>query len=284
MDTSVGGTQHLAYVNTSVTAKGKLFLFFAATGSIPARYTLIGTAAADAGLHSLGLAYVNGPSPVELLCRSSGDADCAGKIREEQFAGTGTSPLVTVSPTDSVQHRVLQALIYLNAQFPAEGWGTYLTGTSSVRWDLVRVSGLSQGGGLAGYIAKQKQSVDRACFFSSPADWDDTVANGGLPATWVRSPTQLTAASRIYGFNNIHDTIVPFAHVTQTWADFSLDQFGAPADVDTASSPYAGSHELKTGAVSGTNAHTSTASDGNTPTDANGNPVYLPVWTYACFE
>jgi hypothetical protein len=279
MDTSFGA--HLAYVNPSVSAKGKLFLFFPATASIPSRYTLIETAAADLGFHSLGLAYVNGPSPVETLCGASADPDCAGEIREEQFSGTDSSTLVSVSAADSVQNRVLKALIYLQNTYPTEGWGQYLNGSSSVRWDLVRVSGLSQGGGMAGYIAKQKQSVDRACFFSSPADWDDT---SNQPATWVMSGTHLTAASRIYGFNNLKDPVVPYAHIKQTWTAFGLDPLGAAVSVDSASPPYGNTHELTTNLLDTLSAHTSTASDGNTPKDSNGNPVYLPVWTYACFN
>jgi len=271
---------HYAYINTSVTSKGRLFLFFGATDSVPQFYTLIETAAANAGLHSIGMAFPNGPDPVNISCSGSADPDCTSKIREETFAGTNTSSLVSVSASDSVQNRLVKVLTYLQAQHPTEGWGQYLGSGNSIRWDLIRVSGLSQGGGLAGYIAKQKAAVDRACFFSSPADWDDV---GNQPAGWVLSGTRMTAASKIYGFNHLSDPVVPFAHIQQTWQAFGLDAFGAPVRVDQTSS-FNGTHELTTDLGSTLSAHTSTASDSATPLDTSSLPVYRSAWQYACFN
>ncbi len=283
------GTAHYAYINPSVLQQNRLFVFFGATDAPPQNYALIEAAAADAGLYSIGLAYPNGPDPVNAsnLCGSSTDPDCTGKIREEVLTGTDTSPLISVSVADSVQNRLAKALFYLDRQHPGDGWGQFLDAGNNVRWDLVRVSGLSQGGGLAGYIAKTRV-VDRACLFSSPADWDN-VAN--RPAAWVLNPVSMTPASKIFGFNDRNDPVVPYPRIVQTWTALGLDGFGAPADVDTTAS-FNGTHKLYTDQGTVLSAHTSTAADSTTPVDAGrpstqfpaGLPIYLNVWSYACFS
>jgi hypothetical protein len=287
ISTAVGGQQHYAYINASATRKNKLFLFFAATGAPPKNYTLIDSAAANAGFHSIGLAYVNGPSTIESLCAGSPDPDCTGKIREETLTGADASPLITVSVTDSIQNRLVKLLIYLNVQHPADNWGQFLDASNNIRWDLLRVSGLSQGGGAAGYIAKT-QAVDRACFFSSPADWDDV---DNIPGAWVLTPNTSTPPSKIFGFDSTLDPIVPYVNIRKTWTAFGLDPFGAPVSVD-GTSTFNGTHELSTSLGDALSAHTSTAADSNTPIDTTrtslqfpaGTPVYLNVWNYNCFN
>jgi hypothetical protein len=278
VDPSFG--DHFAYINTSAAPRGKLFVFLPATDSTPDRYTLIETAAANAGFHSIGLAYPNGPDPVNLLCSASTDADCTTKIRDETYSGTDTTTLVSVNASNSVLNRLTKALLYLHAQHPSDGWNQFLGAGNSIRWDLIRVSGLSQGGGLAGYIAKTKQTVDRACFFSSPADWNSL---GNQPAGWVVAPGNLTPASRVYGFNNTQDPIVPLPHIKKTWLAFGMDSMGAIVDID-ATQTYAGTHEMTTSLGTSISAHTSTASDLNTPMTSGGTPLYLPVWNYTCFN
>lgn len=280
------GTSHNAYINRSVAPRNRLFVFFGATDAPPQRYTLIGSAAANAGFHSIGLAYPNGPDPVNAatLCGGSADPDCTGKIRAEVLTGIDTSPLIAIDPADSVQNRLTKALVYLQQQYPGDGWDQFLGG-SGLRWDLIRVSGLSQGGGMAGYIAKQK-SVERACFFSSPADWDTV---GGQPAAWVLAPGA-TPAARIYGFDSQLDPVVVYPRILRTWTALGLDAFGAPVNVDAVAT-YGATHELTTSLGTVTSAHTGTAADSTTPLDfadkstayPDGTPVYLPVWTAACF-
>lgn len=281
------GTAHYAYINRAIAPRNRLFVFFGATDSPPQRYVLIGTAAANAGMHSIGLAYPNGPDPVNVatMCGGSPDPDCTGKIHAEVLTGVDTSPLVSIDAANSVQNRLTKLLLYLQQQNPGDGWDQFLA-NGDLRWDLIRVSGLSQGGGMAGYIAKQKL-VDRACFFSSPADWNTAAAQ---PAAWVLA-AGATPSARIYGFDSQLDPIVVYPRILKTWTALGLDAFGAPVDVDGAAT-YGGAHELSTSLATVTTAHTSTAADPATPLDANnkspaypnGMPVYLPVWTYACFN
>jgi hypothetical protein len=281
------GAFHYAYLNRSVTTRNRLFLFFGATDAPAQNYALIGAAAANAGFHSIGLAYPNGPQPVNAatVCGASPDPDCTGKVREEVLTGTDASPLIAVNAANSVQNRLTKALQYLHQQNPGDGWDQFLV-TGSPRWDLIRVSGLSQGGGMAGYLAKQKM-VDRACFFSAPADWD---VLGARPAAWVLAPG-LTPAARVFGFNSQLDPVVFYPRILRTWTAFGLDAFGAPVDIDGVAS-FGSTHELNTTQGPAVAAHTSTAADSTTPVDnrdtsaayPGGTPVYLPVWNYACFS
>lgn len=281
------GTSHAAYINAAVTARNRLFVFFGATDAPPQNYTLISSAAANAGFHSIALAYPNGPETISQLCAGIADPNCTGKVRAEVLTGADTSSQIVVSASNSVGNRLAKALVYLNAQFPGENWGQYLDAGGNVRWNLVRASGLSQGGGLAAYIAKTT-TVDRGCYFSSPADWYDI---GDVPPTWITAAATQTAASAQFGFNHEADLLVPLAHIRTVWTALGFDAFGASVRVDGASG-FSGSHELTTALGTAAMAHTSTAADASTPLDTSrpttqypaGTPAYLPVWNYACFQ
>jgi acetyl esterase/lipase len=70
----------------------------------------------------------------------------------------------------------------LDASAPGEGWGGYLDGDQP-RWDRIVVSGLSQGAGMAAYIARE-HTVHRVVLFSSPWDFTGRIAQGQL-ARWI---------------------------------------------------------------------------------------------------
>ncbi|GEM_PF-2584136 len=276
---------HDAVINTAVTPKGRLFVFMPGTGGIPLVYRFIVQAAANNGFHAIGLAYENATA-VGDLCAGSTDPDCAGKVREERFSGQDTSTLVSVDAANGIQNRLAKALVYLAQQHPQDGWGQYLDSGGNVLWDRVRVSGHSQGGGAAGYIAKQKL-VDRVCFFSSPSDVDD-VQN--KLAAWVLAPG-VTPAARHFGFSHQRDGMIPWALIQQQWAAFGMDSFGAFVNVDSVALPYNLSHMLSSNlnkpswvTVPDAQAyHGITVVDARTPLDANGLPAYRQVWQYQCF-
>lgn len=276
---------HEAFINSAVTQNGKLFVFMPGTGGTPPLYRLIVQAAANNGYHAIGLAFENVVS-VGDLCSGSADPDCAGKVREERFSGQDTSPLIAVAPADGIRNRLVKALTYLAQQHPQEGWGDFLDDGGNIRWDRVRASGHSQGGGEAGYIGRQ-QLVDRVCFFSSPADIDDVQHK---LAAWVLTPG-VTPAQRYFGFSHQRDGEIPWALIEQEWPAFGMDAFGAAVNIDSAAPPYSGSHMLtsnldKPASVVLPDAqayHGITVRDAVTPLDGNGLPVYRQAWQYQCF-
>ncbi|HSW05282.1 immunoglobulin domain-containing protein [Aquabacterium sp.] len=278
IDDSVGS--HLAAVNAAVASQGRLFVFFPASGSVPTQTQLLLNAAANNGFHVLGLAYPN-DVVVSLLCSRSSDPNCLGNAREEIRTGADVSSGITVSPGNSIENRIVKALRYLRLQQPGQGWDQFLDSNNAVRWELLRLSGHSQGGGHAAYLATQ-HAVDRACYFSSPADYDNV---RDAPATWITA-TGPTPGSRMYGFAHQRDPIVPFKEVVPIWTAFGMAGFGAATLIDGASpADYQGRHMLYTnvGDLSFSN-HGVTVTDGATPLDAStGVPVFMPIWQYSCF-
>lgn len=284
IDTAFG--QHLASVpNSLLSARGRLFVFLPASLSVPSRTQLILQAAANNGFHAIGLAYPN-DVVIDDACSGSSDAACWRNAREEIRSGSNASSSVAVNAANSIEHRLQRALQYLAQTQADAGWSQYLDSSGAIRWDRVRLSGHSQGGGHAAYISTQR-SVDRACLFSSPADYDTLRQQ---PAAWL-SAASATPASRVYGFTHDRDTVVGFARIQSTWAALGLAAFGAVAQVDVAlpQPGYQGRHMLASdlpavGGLPGTPYHGMPVVDLLTPNDSgNGLPVYWPVWQYACF-
>ena len=98
--------------------------------------------------------------------------------------GTGNSRTVANPPAEAIVARLVAALRALDRQAPREGWGAYLDGDQP-RWDRILVSGLSQGAGMAAFIAKQ-HLVYRVVLFSSPWDWTGPDRH---PAPWLSGPS-----------------------------------------------------------------------------------------------
>lgn len=254
------------------------------TGAVARTYQDIVRLGARRGYHAIGLTYPNDEA-IGTLCAASADADCAGRARLEVITGADASPLETVDPANSIDGRLRALLVYLDANYPSEGWGQYLN-AGQVDWSLVTIAGHSQGGGHAGYMAKLRD-LNRVVMFSSPAD---PGPSPGAPAQWLSLP-DITPVARQFGFTHVGDTLAAFAIVTASWRTIGLDMFGPVTSVDGAPAPYANSHQLSTNAPPNPNPTGPTASpthgapvvDAVTPRDANGLPVFEPVWTYLAF-
>ncbi len=65
------------------------------------------------------------------------------------------------------------------------------------------------------------------------------------------------------------------------WRALGLDRFGGTVNVDGASAPYGGSHELVT-SVATSNPHGCVAVDAAVPM-RNGVPVFRDAWEYMAF-
>ena len=264
--------------NPAVQAKGKLFVFLPGTGGVPTMQQLILGTAAARGYHAIGLAYPN-PTPVGVLCGDDVDPECFWDVRREVITGLNTSPRIQITPANAIVNRVEKLLQHLAARFPTEGWSAFLT-SGKIDWSLVTLAGHSQGGGHVGVLAKLV-SLDRAVYFSSPADWRQVV-NG--PATWL-SRTNVTPASRQYAFIHEQDQLVSVAEARANWRALGMDAFGAVVSVDGAVAPYGGSHQLVTRATPllAGSFHGATVVDAATPRTSAGGPAFEPVWAYLAF-
>ncbi|NYT41807.1 hypothetical protein HZY97_13630 [Sphingomonas sp. R-74633] len=270
--------KNLTLVPTSPSARvGRLALFIMGTNSSETKEQEIVYAGAKRGYHAIALAYPNADA-VAVLCAGSTDTACTGNVRKEMLTGANVSTKVTVAVKDSVETRLQKLLTYLNATYPAEGWGVYLSGTS-INWSMISAVGHSQGAGHVAYLAKL-HSLYRATMISGVADKTST----GAVAPWL-STTNITPVGNQYGFSHTSDATVTIATAEASWNAIGLASLGTLTMTDGATAPYGSSHKLKTSlaSVGGTNIHLSMADDDKMPRNTDGTPKYEPVWDYMAF-
>lgn len=248
-----------------------LVVFLPGTNGTPADYRAILNVSANAGAHAIGLMY---PDSLAVLQDCGDDPACYFPIRLQKFDGVSRSPIDPVPPSDAIRNRLTKLLIYLDAHFPNEGWSAFLSG-GAPRWSSIALAGHSQGAGEAAAIGKVV-TLARVAQFSGTVDAVNTAAGTLAPATWVGTPGATPAASH-YGFDHTADDFFP--KILVDWSALGQDAFGPRTLVESSSPPYGGSHELITSLTVGF-PHGSTVGDGATPLDANGAPLFAPVWRY----
>jgi hypothetical protein len=277
---------HIAYRNSEVPWKGKLFVFLPGTEAKPAGVKHLLKVVADTGTSIIGLSYPNEPS-VRDLCRS--DSECYGKVREEVIYGADTSPLVNVNRANSIMNRLIKLLQYLSRQFPEEGWGEFLMNDNQINWAKIIIAGHSQGGGHAAFIAKN-HLVNRVVTLAAPFDSPNEPGDSKIkPASWLLEP-HVTPDQRYYGFGHVDDFVLTV--LVPIWR--TLRYPGEPVNVDKTDPPYNNSHQLYTAVEppevknvhidKQKRAHMMIASDMVTPLDRNGEPLFAPVWRYMCCQ
>jgi hypothetical protein len=160
-----------------------LALFLTGTGGRPTNVVDLLRTVAGQGYRVVGLEYDDEPAVMQ-VCPHDPDPECAGKFREMRIDGTGPGGAgVTNPPAESITARLVALIKAFDRAAPGQGWGGYLDGDRP-RWDRIVVSGLSQGAGMAAYIAKA-HPVRRVVLFSSP--WDFTLPGRKL-APWISRP------------------------------------------------------------------------------------------------
>lgn len=272
---------HVFGIETSaVPAQGQLHLFLPGTGGIPLAYVNLLRASVAQGYHTIGLNYMN-VHPVNTDCAFGGDLSCHQNVRLETIDGIDRSDLLVVSREDSIEHRLIRLLSWLetNALLPittTQGWGQYLQGTNIV-WSNIIVAGHSQGAGHAALIAKTRR-VARCDMYA----WGDFIYTNmaGRPADWLYW-TSATPVEAYFGFMHGDDDQALSNIVTSCWTVLGMDDFGEIVAVESNGTPYGMSHRLMTWTapeVGGTT-HGSVAVDSSTPLTGT-NAVFQPVWDY----
>lgn len=271
---------HYAVVDPAVASRGRLVVMLPGTGATPAMYRDFPDNAASLGFHALGLMYPNGEA-INALCATNAplDPDAAGNARLEVIDGSDRVGFVTVDRTNCIENRLIKALQYLHTTYPTRGWGQYLSGDMP-RWDKFIVCGHSQGGGMAGMIAKTR-FVDR-CVTLASMDWWDA---GNRPYNWMLADPQ-TPLSRWFLFAHERDQFLSFTNMRVAASALGVDRYGACVQVEASpSSNYFGRHFLSTDLEPSTNApgsyHGCPVVDLATPLQADGaTPVFKPAWDY----
>lgn len=277
---------HFVAIDTDVPSRGQLFLFLRGMAGVPADVSAMVRQAAANGFHAIGLTY---PNTVRLLalCEKDPDDACFEKVRLETIDGQDRTPLITITPPNSIQSRLTKLLTHLATRFPSDGWSAYVDGDGP-RWSKIRLGGQSEGGTHVTLIARDRE-VARVCMLEAPVDLIGAASASArrLPP-WI-VPAQMTPADRYYGLRHLRSSSPQAAAFAQAWAVLGLDRFGPAVATDAATPPYGGSHHLTTDAQpiddKGANlSHRSVAYDRALARTPSGQPVLAPVWQYACFS
>lgn len=265
--------------------QNRLFVFLPGTGGFPAAYREVIKTAARIGCHAVGVMYPNDTSFAE-VCGGISNQDplCFRNGRHEVFDGVDRHPVIEVDGTNSIRHRLWALLTWLHANHPTEGWNRYVAGTDSIRWELVKVAGHSQGAGHAGMIARQRD-VARSVMFAGMDIYSGDLSPG--PAQWI-AVSGPTPAERLFGFTHFRDpNYFGFGNLQlAVWADYGMAPFGPLVNVDTSAVPYIGSHQLTSDlepavfAGDATNYHGACAVTVYAPRNPDGTFVYTPLWEH----
>jgi hypothetical protein len=265
---------HQVWLNPAAPSNHRLLVFMPGTGQKPSDFMLIQQEAARLGYHVIGLSIVNTGALAKLCPATPDPAGCFEQTRLEYIDGIDRTPLVEISPTNSIDNRLTKLLEYLVRQYPEEGWSQFLN-NGGPSWPLIAVAGLSLGGGEAAMIAKIRL-VARVLMFSAVPD-----SIGKTSAPWETPGA--TPANRYYGLAHEQDAF--FAPILGGWASLGMTAFGSAMNVDSSDPPYGWSHMLTTGLTPqggfvGQNAHGSTATDKFLALDVTGSPPLLVAWRY----
>lgn len=272
---NAGLADHYVWLDPSARGNSKLLVFMPGNNNQPAGWQMLEQEAARLGYHVIGLMYQNDVTVVQ-VCKNSPDPDCSGNLHLEVQDGIDRSSLVTVTPASSVDNRLTKLLIYLDAQFPDEGWSKFLK-YGEPKWSRIVVAGQSQGAAQAALIAKLRR-VSRVAMFSGPPDArvpqeaDRWVSIGATPAAKY--------------FALFHDRDHLVAGIRLNLAALDLLRFGDPVFAESSAPPYGGTHILTTdlkptlGYDAPNAPHQSTARDNNTPLGPDGTPLLRDAWRY----
>jgi len=160
-----------------------LVLFLPGTHGRPMNALRLMNVVAGQGYRVIGLSYNNDPA-VAQVCPKDPNPQCSARFREMRIFGQGPAP-VSNPPDEAIEARLAALLQFLNREHPEDGWSQYLAQDGQPQWSRIAVSGLSQGAGMAAYIAKF-HVVYRVVLFSSP--WD-TTGRDRRPAPWLYRPS-----------------------------------------------------------------------------------------------
>lgn len=270
---ALGATTQFAYLPTNpAVRKDRLFIFIPGTTATPSNYLKIVKVAASQGYYSFGVAYSD-LSPIEFYTGSNPKDNTTENILEEYLTGNNTSGRVSVSKANGFENRIIKMILFMDASYPTENWKRFLTVNNEIIWEKLSVAGHSQGSDHAMYMS-QKRNLWRAGLFAGPGSFK--LNNGNFPSFMQENGVTLRA--NVFGFNHTKDLIRPWNGVKEAWATLQLP--GLPDSIDDGT--VNGANQLTT-TIATNDGHGCVVSDGSTPNDAGGKPLFANVWTYMCF-
>lgn len=193
--------------------RAPLLVFLPGTGgettrTVVGEQAFIDTALAQ-GYRFIILSYIDTPAVSQVCTRPvlATNPDCAAQLRQKRAFGENTTALIQDKPKDAIVHRLTALLRYLAKTDPQGRWEQYLD-QQAVDWSKVVLSGQSQGGGMAAYIAK-RVAVRGVIDFSG--GWDMR-ANNRI-ASWYSSPG-VTPPDRLFGTYHVQENFASAIHLS----------------------------------------------------------------------
>ncbi|MGH3426134.1 MAG: BPSS1187 family protein [Mycobacteriales bacterium] len=174
---------HYVVYDPEATAQAQLVVFLPGTLGKPSNASLLLGTVANQGYRVIGLEYDDAPA-VAWVCPQNPSPACAAHFRQERIFGDDSHAVVHNSTADSIVNRLTKLLAYLSQHDSKGNWASYML-NGGVDWSRIVVSGLSQGAGMAAYLAK-KESVARVVLFSSPEDY---LEPSHALAPWISGPS-----------------------------------------------------------------------------------------------
>ncbi|RPD99990.1 hypothetical protein EGM88_01635 [Aureibaculum marinum] len=166
---------HLVVYDPTI-KQGKLLLFLAGTNGMAVKGPKdLFLTAIEQGYHVINLQYITRPA-VAQICRGETlvkNSNCAADFRTRRIYGSNKFDLINDTSQDAIVNRLTKLLIYLSKNDKNTNWNAYLK-DGKINWEKIAVSGQSQGGGMAAFIAK-RELVARVIDFSG--GWDYSAKN-----------------------------------------------------------------------------------------------------------
>lgn len=194
---SAGTQPHIVY-SERASAPGPLLVFIPGTGgktpkTAEIEQAFIETALAH-GYRVIILSYIDTPAIAQVCTKRvlANDPACAEQVRQKRAFGDDTTARIDDAPQDAIVHRLNALIRYLAAHNAGDHWEQYLAG-ERLNWRAIVLSGQSQGGGMAAYIAK-RIAIRGVIDFSG--GWDMRSDND--IASWYSAPSA-TPPERWYG-------------------------------------------------------------------------------------
>ena len=250
---------HYVVFDRSVKPDAPLLLFLPGTGGRPRNTSDFSNTAAHQGYRVIGLEYVDEPA-VAQICPRDPDPGCSEKVRRKRVFGEDVTSLIDDRADESIVARLTTLLVALDRDHPEDGWGHYLH-DGHPDWTRIAVSGLSQGAGMAAYIAQRTQ-VARVVLFSSP--WDNYGRDRTL-APWLRRGVGATPADRWFAaYHRKENTadVIARAYTALGIPRDHLHVFTLEPAAENSGNPY----------------HPSVVANGATPRLPDGMPAYQAEW------
>jgi predicted esterase len=254
---------HYVVFEKSVKPSAPLLIFMPGTGGKPERTSDFADVAAHQGYRVIGLEYNDTPA-VAQVCPQNPDPACSEKVRRKRIYGDDATGVIDDTHEESIVNRLSKLLAVLERDHPGEGWGDYLE-NGQPKWSRIAVSGLSQGAGMAAFIA-QKTPVARVVLFSSP--WDNYGRTRAL-APWLRAGSGATPGDR--WFAAYHEKEPMAMTIARAYSTLRIPSKQIRVFTLDPATP---------GAAGEPPYHPSGVNNGATPRRADGTPAYLDDWRF----